>query len=79
MSRERLAGWKQCFGMVNTAADDVQANALDGCLPAERLRVGFSTGGPPTLAPGRVDGNELAVPGCYGGKQHIGIKVAVYR
>jgi hypothetical protein len=31
--------WRQCAGFVNTAADDISSDSLDGCLGAERLRV----------------------------------------
>ncbi|HMV66560.1 MAG TPA: hypothetical protein PKA64_06895 [Myxococcota bacterium] len=33
------AGWSQCAGFVNTAADDVTTNVLDNCLNTTRLRM----------------------------------------
>jgi len=33
------AGWAQCFGFINTAADDVSAKAPDNCLNAKKLRL----------------------------------------
>ena len=33
--------WKQCFGFVNTAGDDVANNAIDNCLQTTRLRIRF--------------------------------------